>query len=185
MFLPSAMPGMYGMPPGSLYQMPTVSGGGPGMPQMHMMPQSGPMSHPQHVHPPQHMMQQAMAGMSLSSTNVTPSMVPAPQQNHPQQQHPQQNPQQPVPPQMQNGHSSMMPPIQNFPPQQTFTSASFSQAPQMPLVQSQLQQPFPPGTMPPPHMSHHHLMMMRPMSQPGPMAAGPDKTNIPVYQQQR
>uniref|UniRef100_A0A1B0D6L3 Uncharacterized protein n=1 Tax=Phlebotomus papatasi TaxID=29031 RepID=A0A1B0D6L3_PHLPP len=199
---PSGMPGMYGMPPGSLYQMPPVSGG-PGMPPgMHMMP-SGPMSHPQHVPPPQHMLHQAMAGMSLASTNVTPSLPP---------QNPQQPPA-PVPPQMQNGHSTAMPPSSgqvpppghNFPPQSLPPAFSNAQPPpqtgyvsvaqtqgqmtqpQMPLVQSQM----PPQNVQPqfsqgPPLSHH--MMMRPLPQTAPMPGGvpmPDKTNIPVYQQQR
>uniref|UniRef100_A0A1L8DLD0 Putative signal transducing adaptor protein stam/stam2 n=1 Tax=Nyssomyia neivai TaxID=330878 RepID=A0A1L8DLD0_9DIPT len=196
MFMPpQTMPGMYGMPPGSMYhQMPPATSGA--MPQgMHMLPPGAPM--PQHMtqapHMPQSMLHQAMSGMSLGATNVTPSLPPqmqvqqpqvpqqmpqqqgaVPQQQHPAIQHPtvpqQQQQHQVVPPQMQNGHSTAPPPQpgHNFQPQVSYATQSL-----------------PPMPMPGPYAgqlpSHH--MMQRQMPMPGvPM---PDKTNIPVYQQQR
>uniref|UniRef100_A0A6B2EGA1 Putative signal transducing adaptor protein stam/stam2 n=1 Tax=Phlebotomus kandelakii TaxID=1109342 RepID=A0A6B2EGA1_9DIPT len=184
MYHPQAMPGMYGMPPASLYQMPPASSG-PGMPPMHMMA-SGPMSHPQHG-PPPHMLHQAMAGMSLAATNVTPAL-------------PAQG--QPVPPQMQNGHSSAMPPPNAVPPPghgfpPAFTSGAPAQSyasvaaqgqlsqPQMPHVQSQMPPTMSQANMAPPFQGppHSHHMMMRPPQAPMGGVPMPDKTNIPVYQQ--
>uniref|UniRef100_A0A1B0CNQ0 Uncharacterized protein n=3 Tax=Lutzomyia longipalpis TaxID=7200 RepID=A0A1B0CNQ0_LUTLO len=200
---PQSMPGMYGMPPGSLYQMPPAATAGAGMPpSMHMLPPG--MTHTQHMPQSQQMLHQAMAGLSLAATNVTPSLPPQiPAQMPPLQQQQQQQPQQvphqqpppphqqqmppqqhAVPPQMQNGHSTAPPShVHSFPPQAAFASVAQPQAPAMSPMQCQM-----PMSQPGPHPYQATLphMMTRPLPQTTmsgvPM---PDKTNIPVYQQQR
>ncbi|XP_059616808.1 signal transducing adapter molecule 1 [Phlebotomus argentipes] len=167
---PSYMPPAFSQQPTSMY-MPQSMPGMYGMPPggLYQLPpaSSGPgmpppamqmMSHPQHA-PPPHMLHQAMAGMSLA-TNVTPSMPPQSQAPVPVA----------VPPQMQNGHSSAVPP-----PGHSFPQA-FAGQQQMPQMQSQ---------MPPQGVFMGGPMFRPPQSMDGGGVPMPDKTNIPVYQQQR